>query len=42
MQGFRADFAQVAARNGPIIPYLLEANRRVAAEPLGPYPFIRG
>jgi cytosine/adenosine deaminase-related metal-dependent hydrolase len=42
MHGFRSDFAQVAARNAPIIPYLLEANRRVAAEPLGPYPFIRG
>jgi hypothetical protein len=42
MQGFRGDFARVAARNAPIIPYLLEANRRVAAEPLGPYPFIRG
>jgi 5-methylthioadenosine/S-adenosylhomocysteine deaminase len=41
MQGFRRDFAQVAARNAPIIPYLLEANRRVAAEPLGPYPFVR-
>jgi cytosine/adenosine deaminase-related metal-dependent hydrolase len=42
MQGFRRDFAQVAAVNAPIIPYLLEANRRVASETLGPYPFIRG
>ena len=41
MHGFRSDFAQVATRNAPIIPYLLEANRRVAAEPLGPYPFVQ-
>jgi len=40
MRGFRSDFAQVAKTNAPIIPYLLEANRRVAGEPLGPYPFV--
>jgi 5-methylthioadenosine/S-adenosylhomocysteine deaminase len=42
MQGFRRDFAQVVTRHAPIVPYLLEANRRVAAEPLGAYPFVRG
>ncbi len=33
MVGFRRDFAQVAAANGVAIPYLVEANRRLNAQP---------
>ena len=43
MVGFRRDFAAVMRANEPAIPYLLEANRRLADHPVGldrflPYP----
>jgi cytosine/adenosine deaminase-related metal-dependent hydrolase len=35
MTGFRRDFAAIAKTNEAVIPYLLEANRRVAAHDVG-------
>ena len=36
MPGFRSDFAQVTRANAAAIPYLLEANRRLAQAEMGP------
>ncbi len=42
MPGFRIDYAAQAARAAAATPWLLEANRRVAAHPLGLDRFIPG
>ena len=42
MPGFRRDFAQVARANAAAVPYLLEANRRVAEANGGPGRFVAG
>jgi cytosine/adenosine deaminase-related metal-dependent hydrolase len=42
MPGFRRDYAAQAARAAEATPWLLEANRRVAAHPLGLDRFIPG
>jgi cytosine/adenosine deaminase-related metal-dependent hydrolase len=42
MAAFRPDFARVAAANAAAVPYLLQANRNVAAAAPGPDRFVRG